>query len=137
MPLGQDRLVEELHRILEGESGVRLALLFGSHARGTAAHDSDVDVAVDARGVDLLRLAARLSEHLGAEVDVVPLEAASIPLLERLIDEGIVIHEKDAGAGAAWRSKVLAALETDRPWYRRMRDAWLARVARDGLGDGR
>jgi predicted nucleotidyltransferase len=115
---------------------VRLALLFGSEARGTARPDSDVDVAVEAPVHLLGQLAAALSSRLGAEVDVVRLETASIPLLEALIADGVVLHEGQRGAGALWRSRVLAQLETDRPWYRRQRDAWIQRVAEHGFGRG-
>lgn len=115
---------------------VRLALLFGSEARGTARPDSDVDIAVDAPSASLGQIAAALSSRLGAEVDVVGLGPASIPLLEALISDGIVLHETKPGAGALWRSRVLAQLETDRPWFRRQRDAWIQRVAEHGFGRG-
>lgn len=129
-------LVEELRELLAGDTNVRLGLLFGSRATGRARPDSDVDLAVDAPGADLAALGARISERVGAEVDIVPLAAATIPMLEQLIADGVVVYEKNRGAGAAWRSRTLAQLETDRPWYRRMRDAWLAKVAREGLGGG-
>jgi predicted nucleotidyltransferase len=112
---------------------VRLAILFGSHARGTAVPGSDLDVAVNAPGVDGLALAAALGRALGCEVDVVSLDDPGVPLLEELVREGVVVHEATPGAGALWRSRVLAQLETDRPWYARMRDAWLSRVASEGL----
>ena len=115
---------------------LRLALLFGSEARGMARRDSDIDVAVEAPLASLGQIAAALSSRLGAEVDVVRLETASIPLLEALISDGIVLHEAKPGAGALWRSRVLAQLETDRPWYRRQRDAWIQRVAEHGFGRG-
>jgi hypothetical protein len=67
----------------------------------------------------------------------VRLEDAGIPLLQRLLRDGIVVHEGTRGAGATWRSRTLTLLETDRPWYARMRDAWLARVREKGLGHGR
>jgi predicted nucleotidyltransferase len=72
---------------------VRVAILFGSQARGTARPDSDADIAVDAPGVDMLSLGAALAQALEREVDVVPLEDASIPLLEHLVRDGIVVHE--------------------------------------------
>jgi predicted nucleotidyltransferase len=115
---------------------VRLALLFGSEARGTARRDSDVDVAMDAPLPLLSQVAAALSARLGVEVDVVQLETANIPLLEALISDGIVLHEARPGAGALWRSRALAQLETDRPWYRRQRDAWIQRVAEHGFSRG-
>jgi hypothetical protein len=74
---------------------------------------------------------------VGRDVDVVRLQDAGIPLLHKLIRDGIVVHEGTAGAGAIWRSRTLATLETDGPWYARMRDAWLSRVQEKGLGHGR
>jgi predicted nucleotidyltransferase len=115
---------------------VRLALLFGSEARGTARRDSDVDVAVEAPLAALSQVAAALSARLGVEVDVVRLETANIPLLEALISDGVVLHEAKPGAGALWRSRALAQLETDRPWYRRQREAWIQRVAEHGFSRG-
>ncbi|AKT41666.1 type VII toxin-antitoxin system MntA family adenylyltransferase antitoxin [Chondromyces crocatus] len=129
-------LLQRLRQTLAGRADVRVAVLFGSEARGTARPDSDVDVAVDAPGVDLLDLRAQLSCALDREVDVVALEEASIPLHEALIHDGVVVHEGYPGAGALWRSRTLAMLETDRPWYARMRDAWLTRVKEKGFARG-
>jgi predicted nucleotidyltransferase len=127
---------DRLRRALAARADVRVAVLFGSEARGTAGPRSDVDVAVVAPGVDLLDLGAALALALEREVDVVDLDDATIPLLERLVREGIVVHEGFRGAGALWRSQTLATLETDRPWYARMRDAWLARVQAKGFARG-
>ncbi len=124
---------DRLRAALSSRPEVRLALLFGSHARGQERTDSDVDVAVIAPGSDLLSLGALLSAACGREVDVVPLDDPSIPLLEELVRDAEVIHEAQPGLAASWRSRTLAALEIDRPWFARMRDAWLARVARDGI----
>lgn len=129
LPTLQARICEHL----AGRHDVRVALLFGSRARATARPDSDVDLAVEAPDVDLLTLGAELGAALDLEVDVVELADASIPLLEHVVRDGIVVHEGRRGAGAMWRSRTLATLETDRPWYHRMRDAWLARVAREGI----
>jgi predicted nucleotidyltransferase len=112
---------------------VRLALLFGSFARGAAGPDSDVDIAIAAPGVDLLAVAAELSAACDREVDLVSLADPGIPLLEELVRDAEVLHEGEPGLGASWRSTALATLEIDGPWYARMRDAWLARVAREGL----
>lgn len=127
---------DQIRRALAGRIDVRVAVLFGSEARGTAGPGSDVDVAVDAPGVDVLDLVALLSVALDREVDVIALEEATIPLLERLVREGIVVHEGYRGAGALWHSRTLAMLETDRPWFARMRDAWLERVREKGFARG-
>jgi predicted nucleotidyltransferase len=136
-PSANQALLDEIKAVLAADGSVRLALLFGSRARDRAHSASDVDVAIDAPAGKLGALGARISERLGMEVDLVPLESATIPFLEQLIAHSVVVYESERGRAAAWRSRVLSELETDRPWYRRMRDAWLVRVARDGLGDGR
>ena len=126
-------ILAALRTALAAHAGVQLALLFGSRARGAAGPDSDVDVAVLGRAVDRLGLAASLSRAVGHEVDVIDLADPGVPLLEALVRDGIVVREATPGAGALWRARALAQLETDRPWYARMRDSWLARVAREGL----
>jgi predicted nucleotidyltransferase len=128
---------EQISGALAGRTDVRLALLFGSEARGTAGPKSDVDLAIDAPGLDTLELCAFLAEAIGRDVDVVRLEEAGIPLLQKVLRDGIVVYEATRGAGATWRSRALATLETDGPWYARMRDAWLSRVRDEGLGYGR
>lgn len=129
-------LVARLRASLEGRRDVMVAVLFGSAARGEMAHASDVDLAVLAPGVDLLTLSAHVARGLDRDVDVVSLVAPPVPLLDEMVRDGIVVHEGAPGAGAAWRSSALAMLETDRPWYARMRDAWLRRVAGRGILDG-
>ena len=126
-------VIDALRSALARESGVRFAILFGSHARGRADSRSDVDVAVRAPGVDRLSLAARIGAALGVEVDVVDIDEADVPLLAEIVREGIVVHEGAAGEQASWRAAALAALEIDGPWYARMRDGWLRRVARSGV----
>jgi predicted nucleotidyltransferase len=126
-------LVERIREAVRRRGGVRLAVLFGSRARGDAEDGSDVDLAVDAPGVDLLALADALGRELGLEVDVVTLDDPGVPLLDELVRDGVLAYEATRGRWAAWRSFALATLETDRPWHARMRDAWLLRVAREGL----
>lgn len=127
------RIAAGLREALASSTGIDVALLYGSTARGTATASSDVDVAVVARGTDLLDLGARLTLRLGREVDLLDLDRAPIPVLERIVREGVVVHEGRPGAAASWRSRALVELETDLPGYRRMRDAWLRRVAEQGL----
>jgi predicted nucleotidyltransferase len=131
--LAGSSLEERLRGVVERVPGVRLALLFGSQARGTASTGSDVDVAVLARGVDLLALGAALSQASGEAVDVVSLEDPGFPLLEELVRDGVPVYEGAPGAAASWRAHALSELDLDRPGFERMRDAWLDRVAREGL----
>jgi predicted nucleotidyltransferase len=126
-------LIQPLQQVLCARGNVALALLFGSRARGDASENSDVDVALLASSADLLEIGARLSQASGLEVNVISLADPGVPLLDELLRDGVVLYEARPGAYATWRSHVLADLELDRPWYERMRDAWLERVAQRGV----
>lgn len=127
-------LLEPLRRALHGRKDVRLALLFGSQARGRARAGSDADVAVLAPGADLLSLAADLSLAAGMEVDVVSLQDAGYPLLNAVLRDGILLHEGEPWAEADWRTKAILQTETDRPWFERMRDAYFRHLAEGARG---
>jgi predicted nucleotidyltransferase len=124
-----DTTIEALREALRGRKDIRLALLFGSRARGRARPGSDADVAVLGRGLNLLELAADLSAAAHIEVDVVSLADPGYPLLNALLRDSIVLHEGERGAAATWRSHALLEAELDRPGYERMRDAYLKRLA--------
>ena len=122
-------VITAVRSVLRSRSDVRLALVFGSEARGTSASESDVDIAVDAPGVDRLALARDLSLATGREVDVVDLGDVGYPLRAALVRDAVVVAEHARGAAARWRAHALIDLENDRLWYERMRDAYLARLA--------
>lgn len=124
-----DPALADLRSALHGRKDVRLALLFGSRARGRARPDSDADIAVLGKELDLLELAADLSAASRLEVDVVSLEDPGYPLLNALLRDSIVLHEGERGAAATWRSHALLDAELDRPGYERMRDAYLKKLA--------
>jgi predicted nucleotidyltransferase len=124
-----DPVVEALRNALSGRKDVRLALLFGSRSRGRARPDSDADVAVLGRDLNLLELTTDLSDAAEVEVDVVSLNDPGYPLLNALLRDGVLLHEGEPGAAAAWRSRAWLQAETDRPWFERMRDAYLRRLA--------
>jgi uncharacterized protein len=127
-------LTQLFQPVLHAQGDVALALLFGSRARGDASETSDADVALLAPpSADLLEIGARLSQASGLEVDVVSLADPGVPLLDELLRDAVVLYEARPGAYATWRSHVLADLEIDRPWYERMRDAWIERVAERGV----
>lgn len=133
----RDSILVAVRDVLNGNARVNVAIVFGSVARGAERPDSDVDVAVlAAADVDLATLSASISARVGREVDVVSLHDVSIPLIDAVLRDGLVVHEGKPHAGAAWWSHALMDREVDGPWYARMRDAWLARVAREGLTDG-
>ena len=120
-------------RVLAGRADVEVALLFGSRARGDHRPDSDVDLAV-LGNVDRLALAADLSRATGHEVEIVDLSAAGYPLLSAIVQDGILVHEGVPAAYGRWRGHALSQLDLDRVWYARMRDGYLAKLAKGARG---
>jgi len=94
-------LPEAIRRLvsrLGAEPSVLRVILFGSRARGDAEPRSDVDLAVDAPGLDArewLRL-ADLAEQADTllKVDLVRLDEAPAELRARIEAEGRTIHER-------------------------------------------
>ena len=126
-----EAVADLLRQALAGRTEVRLAILFGSTARGTDRADSDVDVAVLGREVDPLALATDLTRAVNREVQIVDLDAVGFPMLQAIVRDGVVVAEHEKGCAARWRSHALVDLENDRPWFERMRDAYLDHLAAD------
>ncbi len=126
---GLQPLIESLRQRFDNRPNIELVLLFGSRARGEAGQDSDVDLAVLGRDVDVLELYRDLSLATGFEVDVVDLGRCGYPLLKAILRDSRLVHEGRRGAWGRWRSHTIARLELDRPWFERMRDAFLRRLA--------
>ncbi len=126
-------LSSRVRAVLSSRSDVKLAIAFGSRARGQERTDSDLDLAVLAPGADLLDLRAALTRAAGVEVDVVNLENATIPLLEAVVRDGETLYEAAPGELGSFRFRALNELELDRPRFLRTRNAWLKRVAERGL----
>jgi predicted nucleotidyltransferase len=99
---GHWELLAALRQALRTERGVRLAVLYGSVARGDEDTGSDLDLLVLLRGdrpSDAAELALRLGRVAGRRADVAHLERveAKAPLLlERILDEGRVLVDRDA-----------------------------------------
>ena len=119
-----------MREVLRDRQDVDLALLFGSQARGRARPDSDVDVAVQGENLDVFDLYRDLSLATRREVDVVDLSRAGFALLNAIVRDHVVIHQgRRPGAAGRWLSHAITRLETDRPGYERMRDAYLRKLA--------
>lgn len=112
--------------------GLELLIVFGSVARGRERATSDLDVAF-VGDVDSLDLGARVSLAVGREVDVVDVARASVPLLDAIVRDGVVVFSRDRTDVGRFYARALSILETDRPWYERMQNAWLLRVAERGI----
>ncbi len=123
--------------VLSSFPDVHVGLLFGSVSQGTSDAESDIDIALTGRSaLPLPEIAAALSLALRREIDVVELRRASIPLLDELLREALVVYERSAGDAAAWRNHVLAQMELDRPWFHRQRDAFLHKLAAQPIDRG-
>jgi predicted nucleotidyltransferase len=102
-------LISALRRALRTEHNVRLALLFGSAARGTDTPQSDVDVLVALRDASLDRvvdLEAKLTRATGRRVEIVRLEDAELQpaFLADVTGDGRVLVDRD-GLWADFRGR--------------------------------
>jgi predicted nucleotidyltransferase len=94
---------------------VAVAYLFGSHARGEARHDSDVDVALLAPMVEprerldlRLRVIGRLADAAqlpDVDVDVIVLDESPLTLTGEVIRDGIVVYSIDEALRAEYESR--------------------------------
>jgi predicted nucleotidyltransferase len=92
-------LLSSLRESLRTEPTVSLAALFGSQARGEEHGTSDLDLLLALReGADRWALASRLSQRVGARVQIVELtDALAAPvLLAEVVREGRVIVDRAA-----------------------------------------
>lgn len=90
-----DGTAERIREIAAGQTGLRLAVLFGSRARGDATDRSDWDIGylADAR-FDRERFLADLIAALGTEqIDLVDLERAGGLVRFRAARDGIALFE--------------------------------------------
>jgi uncharacterized protein len=105
-----DVLHDRLRIALAGGPALRIAILFGSRARGTARADSDVDVAILPASEDLSlaeehALAADLERAAGAPVDLVRLDHASAALEWRVARDGVVLLSDPPQAAIRFRAR--------------------------------
>jgi predicted nucleotidyltransferase len=99
---GHWSLLSALRRALRTEPNVRLAVVYGSFARGDDVLESDLDLLVslrEDRADAAVKLAVRLERAIGREVDLARLnriQDAAPLLLLRAIDEGRVTLDRDS-----------------------------------------
>jgi predicted nucleotidyltransferase len=97
------RLVRALDR-----EGVRLAVLFGSRAKGTAGPASDWDVGLlVSTPIDWFAWMAELGSLIGGRVDLVDLSRAPPLLAHRAVTEGRVLLDRSGHEFASFASLAL------------------------------
>ena len=94
-------VLADLRAALRTEPNVRLAVLFGSTARGNDGPTSDIDILVHlqrAGSFRLIELEDRLSSTIGRPVDLVRLSRANSDqtLMSEVIADGRVLVDRDA-----------------------------------------
>ena len=87
-----ENIETQIRQVLERHHAIRLALLFGSLAKGTARHDSDLDLAVGAdRPLDVdesIELISDLAKAIERPVDLIDLSIVGEPLLGQILTGG-------------------------------------------------
>jgi len=128
-----DLTIDKLAQRLAREPDLRVAIVFGSVAAGTAGFDSDVDVAVvmerrmrAERREALLQL---IEQETGRPVDLVDLRDAGVAVMRAALAGGRVLVCRDPRDLDMLRSKMVTDAEDFLPGLERMlaekRRAWI------------
>ncbi len=97
LPIDTDELTRTLRRY-----DVAFALVFGSHARGDAREDSDVDLALwGTDGLDVWALRGQLPDS----IDLVDLRSAPMLLAGRIALGGVVVLDDDPPTRVRWQAE--------------------------------
>jgi predicted nucleotidyltransferase len=129
--------LEGLHRVLEETPGVRLAVLFGSAAKGTSRTGSDLDIGVSLeRGAERpSALGVALDRAAGRAVDLVWLDDAPPLLRFEIARDGIVLIAREPEVWADFRARAMIDWWDWSPTARMMHAVMSARL-REEAGHG-
>jgi predicted nucleotidyltransferase len=114
-------VIDALRRVLEADSRIAYALVFGSQARGTTHAHSDVDVAVGLQAglhldtLELGELIAGLESAVGRSVHCVVLDDAPPGLAYRIFRDGLSIFVRDGQARNARLARAILEYLDFRP----------------------
>ena len=114
---------------LEGQSDLRLAIVFGSLAADRARPDSDLDIAVAAdeplTAERKMALIGELASVTGRSVDLIDLETVGEPLLGQILGGGRCLLGTDQGYAELLRRHLFDQADFRQRMLRERREAWL------------
>jgi uncharacterized protein len=129
-----DGLLERLRQCAASLPEVRLAVLFGSTARGKAGSRSDVDIGVlldpdtpDARNRVEYELGRAVRDR---EVDVIFLKDAPPLLRFEIARDGVVLCQEEDGLWTDFKAQAMIDWWDWEPIARRIEEALIARLRR-------
>jgi uncharacterized protein len=92
-------LNNRIRHVLAQHGGIRLAILFGSLAKGRVTPESDLDLAVlmdsPLSAEAKMALIGDLAQTIGRPVDLVDLRVAGEPLLGQILKHGVPLFGSD------------------------------------------
>jgi uncharacterized protein len=123
----QDRLRERAASLPE----VKLAVLFGSTARGQERKGSDVDLGLLLEPVSRpvrLHIEAELARAAAREVDFIDLDEAPPLLRFEITRDGVVLFEREEGLWTRFKAKAMVDWWDWAPYARRIEGAAIRRL---------
>ncbi len=121
--------IEKLARLLEPLREIRLAVLFGSAARGATRANSDIDLGVLLEdGADLMTLSVSIERAATRRVDLLALDKAPPLLRFEIARNGVVLLEREAGAWSAFCARAMIDWWDWAPTARIMHDTMIMRL---------
>lgn len=103
-------LEERLRQVAASWPEIRLAVLFGSMARGEGRPSSDVDIGLILEPYSAevrFRVDAQLGRAAGREVDTVLLDKAPPLLRFEVTRDGVLLFEREEGLWTAFQAKAM------------------------------
>lgn len=133
-------MLERLGRTAASFPEVRLAVLFGSTARGKAGPRSDVDFGILLEPYSpalRCKVEAELGRAVGKAVDVVLLDDAPPLLRFEITRDGVLLFEREEGLWTDFRVKAMMDWWDWAPTFRMMSDSAIQKLKEKvGVGQG-
>lgn len=124
-------MLERLSRTAAFFPEVRLAVLFGSTARGKAGPRSDVDLGILLEPYSpalRFKVEAELGRAAGKAVDVILLDDAPPLLRFEITRDGVLLFEREEGLWTAFKARAMVDWWDWAPTFRRMADNTIQRL---------